>query len=130
MIFIIMFWACRMKFFICFFVISFLKQYICTDSGLVEFFIIFNCCGCNIYIYATDGAIFVFNTVNCFNRIQNILYGVIYRIFTGFNCNTFMSHILECFNFALNLFLGKFYTRNMFIYMVVRTVYTAIYTVI
>ena len=64
---IIVLWAGRVELFVTFFVISFLKQNICTDSGLMKLSVIFNCCCGYIDINPPNCTVFMLYRINCLN---------------------------------------------------------------
>ena len=130
MIGIIMLWSRRMKFFIGIFTVSLLKQNISSYSCLFQFRIIFYRGSCYIHIHTADGAIFMFNIVNRVDTFQNILQRIIYRIFPCFNCQAFVAHILQCHHFLPYFFLGKFFSADVFVFQMIRTVFAAIDTVV
>ena len=72
----------------------------------------------------------MFDTVNRFDRFQNIFDRIVFRIFSCLDRQSFMSHILQSCHFFYNLFLGQFFPGYMCILFMIRTVYTAVDTVI
>ena len=80
MITIIMLRSGRVKLFIAFLMVGFLEQDIGTDTGFFKLSIIFHG-GCrNVHIDTANVSIFMMDTVNGFNTLQNILNGVMNRI--------------------------------------------------
>ena len=130
MVRIITFWPCRMQFFVSFFIISLLKQNISSNPCIFEFLVIFNRSRCNIYIDTTNRSIFVLNAVYRTNTLQNVLKRIILRVFARFYRQTLMPHILQRNYFLLNFFLRQFFSCNMFIFYMIRTVHTTVNTVI
>ena len=110
--------------------VGFLKKYICANTGFVQFTIIFDTgCG-NIDINAANGAVFVFDAVNSFDAFQNIIQWIIYRVFTCFQSQALMSHILKCDNFAADFILSEFFSGDVFVYTVIRAINAAVNTVV
>ena len=85
---------------------------------------------CNIDIDTTDRSIFMFDTVDRFDTVQNIFDRIVYRIFSRFDRQSFMSHILQGGNFFYDLLLRQLLSGNMFILPMIRAVYTAVHTVV
>ncbi len=105
MICIIVFRPCRVQNFIIFLMICFLKQDICAYACLFELSVIFNgCCG-NININTANCSVFMLYGIDCIYTIKNVLYRVVNRILSGFNCKTLMTHILKSNNLLSNLLL-------------------------
>ena len=77
MITIVMLRSGWVELFIAFLMIGFLEQDIGTDTGFLKLTIIFHG-GCrNVYIDTADISIFMMDTVNGFNALQNVLNGVV-----------------------------------------------------
>ena len=77
MITIVMLRSGWVELFIAFLMIGFLEQDIGTNTGFLKLTIIFHS-GCrNVYIDTADISIFMMDTVNGFNTLQNILNGVV-----------------------------------------------------
>ena len=72
----------------------------------------------------------MFDTVNRFDRFQNIFDRIVFRIFSCLDRQSFMSHILQSCHFFYNLFLGQFFPGDMCILFMIRTVYATVDTVI
>ena len=68
--------------------------------------------------------------INCFDTFENVLDGIVHRILTGFYCKAFVSHVLKSDNFVADLLLSELYSCDMLVFHVIRTVNTAVYTVI
>ncbi len=83
-----------------------------------------------IHVYTSYCTVLVFNAVNGLDTFENVLNRIIHRVFTCFKCKTFVSHILQGDNFFFNFFLSEFFSCNMLVFEVIRTVQTAVYTVI
>ena len=83
-----------------------------------------------IDIDTADGTVFMFDAVDGFDAFQNILDGVVDRILTGLDRQAFMAHILQGGHLADNILLCKLFSWYMAVLMVIRAVYTAVYTVI
>ena len=129
-IIIVVFWTCRMKLLIAFLVICLLEKNICTDSSLLELAVIFYCCCGNVDIYTADCSVFVLNAVDCLDTLKNILDRIVYRILSGLDCQTLVSHILKCCYFFNDFFLCEFLSCNMLVFQVVWTINASVHTVV
>ena len=119
-----------MKLQIAFFVVSFLKQNVGSDTGFFEqAVIIYGRCG-NIDVNAADRAVFMLDAVNGVDRIQIIIHRIVNRIFSGFQRQTLVSHILQGNDFLADFLLCQFFSGDMFIFQVVRTVGAAVDAVV
>ena len=70
------------------------------------------------------------NGIDCIYTFKDIFNRIVNRIFTGFDCKALVSHILQGDYFTLNLFLSELFPCNMLVLIVIRTVNTAVHTVI
>ena len=116
----------RMQLLVAFLMISFLKQDISADPGLVQFAVIFHRGGGNIDIDPADGAILVLNAVNRFDAFQNIFDRIVDRIFSGFDRQPLMPHVLQGDHFAAHFLLRHFFAGNMFVFGMIRTIDAAV----
>ena len=91
---------------IAFFMIGFLEQDVGSDSGFLQQAVVIHCRGSNIDIYPADCSVFMLDIVNGVDGIQIVIHGVVNRIFTGFQRQTLVSHILQCNDFPFDIFLG------------------------
>ena len=130
MICVVAFGTCRMQSFIGFFVVGFLKENVGSDSGIMEFSVIFNCRCRDVYIDSADGTVFVFYAVDGLDAFKNIFDRVVYRIFPGFKGKTFVSHVLERNYLTDDFFLCKLFAWNVSVLDVVRTVCAAVDAVV
>ena len=73
MIIIIMLGSGRMKLFIAFFMIGFLKQNVSADTGFFEFSVVFNGGSGNVDIDAANRSVFVLDGINGVDTIKNVL---------------------------------------------------------
>ena len=119
-----------MQLFVRFLVIGFLKQYVGTYTRILELAVVLYRGRRNVHIHPADRPIFMLDTVNRFDRFKNILYRIVYRIFTRFQRQTLMTHILQRCYLTNDLLLRKFFARYVMILAVIRTVDTAVDTVI
>ena len=119
-----------MKLLISFFVISLLKQDVCSYPGLMELPVVLHSCRRYIYIHTADCAVLVLYAVDSVNTLKYILYRIHLRILTGLYGQSLVSHILKGHDFLSDLILCQFLSCNMFILYMVRTVHAPIYTVI
>ena len=125
-----MFRSGRMEGQITLLVIRLLKQDIGADPGFFEQTIIVHSGCCDIDVHSSDGAVFVFDAVNGVDAVQIVLHRVAYGIFSGFQRQTFMPHILQCNDFFADFLLGQLFSCDMFIFQMIRAVGTAVYAVV
>ena len=64
------------------------------------------------------------------DAFQDVLDGVVHWVFTGFQGQSFVAHILQGNDFLLDFFLGQFLPGNVLVLLVVGTVHTAVDTVV
>ena len=64
------------------------------------------------------------------HRFQNILDGVVLRVFAGLNRQAFMAHVLQRDNLGANLVLGELSARNLTILRVVGAIQAPVHAVI
>ena len=115
-----------MQFKVTLLVIRLLEQDIGADACLLELAVVLNCgCG-NIDIDAADRSVFVFDTVNCFDALKDILDRVVDRILTRLDRQSFVAEILQCNDLSADLILRKLFARNMLVFRMVRAVDTAL----
>jgi hypothetical protein len=82
------------EFFVVLFVVGFLKEDIGANASFVQAAVVFyGGCG-NVHIDTADGAVFMFDGINGMNAVEDVFDGVIYRVFTGFDSQPFVTHIL------------------------------------
>ena len=110
--------------------VGFLKEDVRSDSGFFEQTVVVHGSGGNIYVYPSDGAVFMFDAVNRFDTLQIVVHRVAHGIFPGLQCKPFMSHILQCDDFFPDLFLSQLFSGDMFIFQVIRAIGTAVHTVV
>ena len=127
---VIMLGACGVQIFIAFFMICFLEKNICADSGFFKLFVVFNRGGGNINIHTADSAVFMLNRINRFNAIKDIFNGVVDRVLARFDCKALVPHILKRDNFLFNLILSELFSGDMLVFLVIRAIKAAVYTII
>ena len=71
-----------------------------------------------------------FDAVNGVDAVQIVLHRVAYGIFSGFQRQTFMPHILQCNDFFADFLLGQLFSCDMFVFQMIRAVCTAVYAVV
>ena len=130
MIAVVMLWSCWMQLLVAFLVVSFLKQYIGSDSCVSKLFVVFYSCSSDIYINPSYRSVLVIHTVNSLDTVKNIFDRVIKWIFSRLYRKSLMSHILKRNYLFFNLFLSQLLSCYCFIFGMIRAVYTAIYTII
>ena len=127
---IITFRSCGVKSLIAFFIISFLEKNIGSDSRFFQLPVIFYCRCCNVYIHTADGSVFVFDAVNGFDTFQNVFNGIVFGILSCLQSKTLMSHVLKGDYLLADLLLSQFFTADVFVLCMIRTVNTAVDTII
>ena len=110
--------------------VGLLEEDIGSYPGFLQLSVIFHRGGRYIYIYPADSPVFMFNAVDGLNTFQHILDRIVYRILSCLQSQSLMSHILKSDNFLADLLLGQLLSGDMFVLSVIRTVHTAVYTVI
>ena len=130
MISVVTFRPGRVQVFIVCLVIGLLKEDVCSDTGFLQFAVILYRCGGNVHVYPSDGSVFVMNTVNGLNGLQDVFNRVVLRIFSGFQSQTLMPHILQGNHFPGDFFLGKFLAVDGLVLAMIRTIYTTVYAVV
>ena len=111
-------------------VISLLEQDVGADASLVEFAVVFHRGGGDVDVDTADGAILVFDRVDRMDGVEDILDRVVDRVFTGFDGQALMAHILQGDDFVADLFLRKLYARDGFVDPVIGAVDAAVYAVV
>ena len=127
---IIMLGSFGMQLLIAFLVIGLLEEDVSTNACFLKLAIIFHCGSCNIYIHPANGTIFMLNTVNCFDAIQNILNGIIDGVLAGLQCQALVPHVLQGNNLLANLLLGQLFATNMLVGSMVGAVNTMVDAII
>ncbi len=61
----------------------------------------------NVHVNASDCAIAVFDAIDGFHALQDVFDGVVLRVFTCFDGQALMTHILQGNNLSANLFLSE-----------------------
>ena len=110
--------------------VGLLKQNVGSDSCFFQLSVVFHSSSGNIYVYPADSAVFMFDTVDSLNALQHIFNRTVHRIFSCFQRQSLMPHILKSDNLLTDFLLGQFLSGNMLILGMIWTVYTAVYTVI
>ena len=119
-----------MKHFIILFIIGFLKQDIGSDPGLMQLPVILHGGGRDIHIDSSDRSVLMLDGINGMDAVQDIFYGIVHRILTGFNGQTLMSHILQGNDFTGYLLLGQLLPRNMLVLQMIRAVQAPVHAVV
>ena len=119
-----------MEHFIALLVIRLLKQNIGADSRVLQLPVVLNRGGGDIDIHTANGSIFMLYGINGINTFQYVFDGIPHRIFPRLNSQTFMAHVLKSNHFLCHFLLRQFFAGDVFVLSVVRTVGTAIDTVV
>ena len=77
-----------------FLVIGLLKEDIGADSCIPQSGIVFYRCSCNIHVYPADCPVPVFDAIDGIDGFKNVLNRVEKRMFSGFQCEAFVPHVL------------------------------------
>ena len=118
------------KLFVILLVVRFLEQNVGTDTGLVQATVILYRGRSNIYVYPTDGSVLVLDTIDSLYRLQNVFDRVVNRIFSCFQCQTLVPHVLQGDDLTTDVFLCQFLAGNGLVLYVVRTVSTTVYAIV
>ena len=118
------------KLFVILLVVRFLEQNVGTDTGLVQAAVILYRSRSNVHIYPADGAVFMLDAIDGLYRLQNVFDGVVNRIFSCFQCQTLVSHVLQGDDLTTDVFLCQFLAGNGLVLNVVRAVGTTVYAVV
>ena len=70
------------------------------------------------------------NAVNGLDTLQNILYRIVNRVFSGLKRKSLMPHVLQSDNLFFDFFLRQLPSSNRLVLRMIRTVRAAVYTVI
>ena len=119
-----------MQLFVRFLVIGFLEQNVGADTCLVQLSVIFYRGGGNVDIDAADCSVFVLNSINGINAFQNVFNRVVYGVFSQFQRQALMSHILQSNNFLTDFLLSHLFAEDMLVFNVVWAVNTAVYAIV
>ena len=119
-----------MELFITLLVIGLLEENVGSYSRFFELSIVFNGGCCDIYVDASDGAVFMLYRIDGVDALQDILYWIVFWVLSGLNGEALMAHVLKCSNLAHDFLLRKLLSRNVLIFKVIRTVYAAVNAVV
>ena len=111
-----------MQLLVTFLVVSFLEQNVSANACFLQLAVVLHSSSRNVYVYATDSTVLMFNGVNRLNALQNIFDRIVHRVFTRFQRQTLVTHILQSNYFRSNLFLCKLLASNMLVLHMIRTV--------
>ena len=122
--------TCRVQGFVILLVVGLLEEDISTDTGILEFLIVFDSSRSNVDIDAAYRSVLVMNAVDSLNRLEYILYRIIARVLAGFESQAFVSHILESNHLLPDFLLGEFLASNGLILEMVWTIHATIHTIV
>ena len=120
----------RVKLFVGFLMIGFLEQDIGSDFRFLELAVVFDAGRGDIYVDAADRAVLMLDRVDGLDTFEDIVNGIVHRIFAGFDREALVAHVLKGDNFLGDFFLGELLSRNMSVLSVIRTVDAAVDTVV
>ncbi len=89
--------------------VGFLEENIGADADLFQFPVIFHGGSGDVHIDPADSAVFMLDGVDGLDAFQNILDGVVDRIFTGLESQTLVAHILQSDDLPLDFLLGQLF---------------------
>ena len=118
------------KFFVILLVVRFLEQNVGTDTGFVQATVILYRGRSNVYVYPADGSVLVLDAIDGLYRLQNVFDRIVNRIFSSFQCQTLVPHVLQGDDLTTDVFLCQFLAGNGLVLNVVRTVGTTVYAII
>ena len=118
------------KFLVILLVVRFLEQNVGTDTGFVQAAVVFYRGRSNVHIYPADGAVFMLDAIDGLYRLQNVFDRIVNRIFSSFQCQTLVSHVLQGDDLTTDVFLCQFLAGNGLVLNVVRTVGTTVYAIV
>ena len=110
--------------------VRFLEQNVGTDTGFVQAAVILYCGRSNVYVYPADGSVLVLDAIDGLYRLQNVFDRVVNRVFSSFQCQTLVPHVLQGDDLTADVFLCQFLAGNGLVLNVVRTVGTTVYAII
>ena len=122
--------ADRMQFEIALLVVGFLKQDIGADAGLLELAVILDRGRRDVDIDAADRAVFVLDAVNRLDALEDVFDRIVDRVLARFDCQTFVTQILQCDDLGAHLVLGQLFARNVLVLRVIRAVNAAVDAVV
>ena len=70
------------------------------------------------------------NAVNGLDAVENVLDGIIHRVFAGFNGKALMTHVLQRNDFLCDLLLRQLAARDVMVLAVIRAVDAAVHAVV
>ena len=118
------------KLFVILLVVRFLEQNVGTDTGFVQAAVILYRGRSNVYVYPANGSVLVLDAIDGLYRLQNVFDGVVNRIFSCFQCQTLVPHVLQGDDLTTDVFLCQFLAGNGLVLYVVRAVGTTVYAVV
>ena len=120
----------RMELLISLLVVGLLEEYVGADARILEFAIVLDCRGRDVHVHPANGTILVLDAVNRLDALEDILDRVFLRMFSGFDGEPFVSHILKGDDLLPDLILCQFFSRDVLVLTVIRAVHAAVDTVI
>ena len=130
MVSVIVFGSSGVQLLVAFLVVSFLEQNVSANACFFQLAVVLHSSSRNVYVYATDSTVLMFNGVNRLYALQNIFDRIVYRVFARFQRQTLVTHILQSNYFSSNFLLGKLLASNMLILHMIRTVGATINAVV
>ena len=119
-----------MQGFVIFFMISFLEQDISADTCVFQLAVVFHGSGGNVDIDPADSPIFMFDAINGLDRFQYVLNRIPQRIFSCFQCQAFVSHVLQGNYLLTYLFLCQLFACYGLVLQMIRAVDASVHTII
>ena len=110
--------------------IGFLKEDVRTDTGIPQFTIILHRSGSDVHIHPAYCTVLMLDTVDSLDGLQDIIDRIAHGVFSGFQCQTLMPHILQGNHFLFYLLLREFLAGNSLVLQMIRAIHASIHTVI
>ena len=111
-------------------VVCLLKEDIRADAGVFQAAVVLHRGGGDIHIDAADGSILVMDAVYGLDRLQDVFYRIIARVFAGFERQTLVPHILQGYDLPSDFLLGELAAGYGLVLGVVRTIYAAVHAIV
>ena len=127
---VIMFRPGRVQFLVTLPVVRLLKQNVRPNPGFLEPAEILDGCRGNVDVHAADVSVLVVDAVDCRYAVEDVLNRIVDRVFSCFDCEAFVSHVLQCYDLGADFVLSELLAGNGLVLGVVRAVETAVDAVV
>ena len=109
---VVVFRTRRMEFMIAVFVVCFLEENVGADAGFFQFLVIFHRGRRDIHVDAADIAVFMVDGIDRLDGFEDVFDRIVDRIFSGFNGQSLVSHILQGDDFPADFLLCQLLSRQ------------------